>query len=300
MSLGKSICHTKPTKAPSLWLQGSTCLTDQKTVSKFRSNSHWVTYKLCDVNQLHHPSKFRTVFVELLWCLNQIVILIRWRWWWFSCSVMSTSLWPLGLWPARLLCPWGFPRQEYWSGLPFLFQGIFPAQGSNLSLPDCRQTPPTELQGKPLCPSESLAKRSKEQVMAVRGVAGRRGGRGIRSSMAASAKAGAEGGGPAAWREEQGGAGRGGGREDTGAGAQASGWPGARCFLTPVLFQEPEFQAQTFYALDMWSTASPITSTCLRSSFLIPVLSAPLGGCDAGWKWWEEVHCPRPTMHFLS
>ena len=25
----------------------------------------------------------------------------------------------------------GFPGQEYWSGLPFLLQGIFPAQGSN-------------------------------------------------------------------------------------------------------------------------------------------------------------------------
>ena len=25
----------------------------------------------------------------------------------------------------------GFPRQEYWSGLPFLLQGIFPTQGSN-------------------------------------------------------------------------------------------------------------------------------------------------------------------------
>ena len=28
----------------------------------------------------------------------------------------------------------GFPRQEDWSGLPFLFQGIFPTQGSNLCL----------------------------------------------------------------------------------------------------------------------------------------------------------------------
>ena len=28
----------------------------------------------------------------------------------------------------------GFPRQEYWSGLPFLLQGIFPTQGSNLGL----------------------------------------------------------------------------------------------------------------------------------------------------------------------
>ena len=36
-----------------------------------------------------------------------------------SCSVMSFSLRPHGLQPARLLCPWGFSRQEYWSGLPF-------------------------------------------------------------------------------------------------------------------------------------------------------------------------------------
>ena len=28
----------------------------------------------------------------------------------------------------------GFPRQEYWSGLHFLLQGIFPIQGSNLRL----------------------------------------------------------------------------------------------------------------------------------------------------------------------
>ena len=35
-----------------------------------------------------------------------------------------------------------FSRQEYWSGLPFLSQGIFPTQGSNLSLlrlRHCRQ-----------------------------------------------------------------------------------------------------------------------------------------------------------------
>ena len=33
-------------------------------------------------------------------------------------SVASDSLWPKGLQPARLLCSWGFSRQEYWSGLP--------------------------------------------------------------------------------------------------------------------------------------------------------------------------------------
>ena len=33
-----------------------------------------------------------------------------------SHSVVSSTLGPYGL--GRLLCPWGFSRQEYWSGLP--------------------------------------------------------------------------------------------------------------------------------------------------------------------------------------
>ena len=33
----------------------------------------------------------------------------------------------------------GFPRQEYWSGLPFLLQGIFPTQGLNPCLLYCKQ-----------------------------------------------------------------------------------------------------------------------------------------------------------------
>ena len=33
----------------------------------------------------------------------------------------------------------GFSRQEYWSGLPLLLQGIFPTQGSNLGLQHCKQ-----------------------------------------------------------------------------------------------------------------------------------------------------------------
>ena len=33
-----------------------------------------------------------------------------------------------------------FFRQEYWSGLPFLLQGIFLTQESNLGLLSCRQT----------------------------------------------------------------------------------------------------------------------------------------------------------------
>ena len=36
---------------------------------------------------------------------------------------------PYGLPSARLLCPWGFSRQEYWSELPCLPPGDFPDPG---------------------------------------------------------------------------------------------------------------------------------------------------------------------------
>ena len=49
-------------------------------------------------------------------------------------SVMSDSVWPHGLYPTRLLCPWGSPGKDAGAGCRFLFQGLFPTQGSNLSL----------------------------------------------------------------------------------------------------------------------------------------------------------------------
>ena len=48
------------------------------------------------------------------------------------CAVVSDSETPWTIaWQALLSM--GFFWQEYWSGLPFLAQGIFPTQGSNLS-----------------------------------------------------------------------------------------------------------------------------------------------------------------------
>ena len=49
-------------------------------------------------------------------------------------SVVSDSLWPYGLYPARLLCPWDFPGKNTGMGCHALFQGIFLAQGSNTHL----------------------------------------------------------------------------------------------------------------------------------------------------------------------
>ena len=43
-----------------------------------------------------------------------------------SCSVMSDFLLPHGLQLARLLCPWGCSRKEYWIGLPCRPPGDFP------------------------------------------------------------------------------------------------------------------------------------------------------------------------------
>ena len=56
-----------------------------------------------------------------------------------SCSVRFNSLWPDGLWPARLLCPWNSPDKNTGVGGQALLQGIFLTQGSNLGLPHCRQ-----------------------------------------------------------------------------------------------------------------------------------------------------------------
>ena len=46
---------------------------------------------------------------------------------------------PHGLYPARLLCPWDSPGKNTGVDYHFLLQGIFPTQGSNLHLENCRQ-----------------------------------------------------------------------------------------------------------------------------------------------------------------
>ena len=46
-----------------------------------------------------------------------------------SHPVKSDPLWPHELWPTRLLCPWGFSRQEDWSGLPCPPPGDLPNPG---------------------------------------------------------------------------------------------------------------------------------------------------------------------------
>ena len=56
-------------------------------------------------------------------------------------SVVSYSSQPQGRQPTRLLCPWGSPGspgKNTGVGCHLLLQGIFPTQGSNLSLSSLR------------------------------------------------------------------------------------------------------------------------------------------------------------------
>ena len=68
-----------------------------------------------------------------------------------SPSVGSDSLWPHGLYPTRLLCPWGFSRQEYWSGLPCHPPGDLPNPGIEPRSPVLQvDSLPSEPPGKPM------------------------------------------------------------------------------------------------------------------------------------------------------
>ena len=54
-------------------------------------------------------------------------------------SVVSDSLRPHGLQPARLLCPWDSPGKNTGAGCHALLQSICPTQRSNLCLLHCKQ-----------------------------------------------------------------------------------------------------------------------------------------------------------------
>ena len=75
---------------------------------------------------------------------NQVQIDVRKKydkpvWRGVVCSVMSISVQPHGLQPARLLCQWNSPGKYTGVGCHFLLQGIFLTQGSNPGLLHFRQ-----------------------------------------------------------------------------------------------------------------------------------------------------------------
>ena len=89
--------------------------------------------------------------IERKWSNSRFPPLKKWKWQevcyslpacvcvcLLNCSVMSDYLWPHGLWPTRLLCPWDSPGKNTGVGCHSPLQGIIPTQGSNLGLLHCR------------------------------------------------------------------------------------------------------------------------------------------------------------------
>ena len=83
-----------------------------------------------------------------------------------SCSIMSDSLQPHGLWPARLLCPWGFSRQEYRNGLQLFPPGARPNPGIEPRSPTLQtDSLPVELPGKVIIPAAAAAAKSLQSCL---------------------------------------------------------------------------------------------------------------------------------------
>ena len=105
---------------------GARCSCQTKTLMSFgfcfRIRLHWL-FQL-RLNRRRNSTSFSFQYVETY----SICVCM--------CSVVSSSLWPHGLWPARLLCPWDSPGRNTWVDCCALLQGIFLTQGLNLS-PSC-------------------------------------------------------------------------------------------------------------------------------------------------------------------
>ena len=79
----------------------------------------------------HHPALCAGGDIQILlprWLSGKASVCQRWS---ACCLVVSDSLQPYGLLPARLLCPWGFPGKKAGVGCQALLQRIFPTQGLN-------------------------------------------------------------------------------------------------------------------------------------------------------------------------
>ena len=77
----------------------------------------------------------------------------------YQLSVVSNSLQPHGLQPARLLCPWNSPGKNTGVGSHSLLQEIFPTQGLLHSLAlQAGDSLPLNHQGNPYCRVRELEK----------------------------------------------------------------------------------------------------------------------------------------------
>ena len=134
--------HLRPVgnhRAPPVWPGVKTCY--QKctglTSGNLASNPNSATFRLQEFWQLTFPASRRSHLTGMIISMRSMEHNVNVKLL-FSCSVLSDSLRPHGLWPSRLLCPWDSPGKNIGVGCHFLLQGIFLMQGSNLHLLHCR------------------------------------------------------------------------------------------------------------------------------------------------------------------
>ena len=82
-----------------------------------------------------------------------------------ECSVMSNSLWPHGLQPTRLSCPWNFPAKNIGASCHFLLYRIFLTPGLNLSPAFGMQIFITAPPGKPIYILLYVKETTKKDIM---------------------------------------------------------------------------------------------------------------------------------------
>ena len=67
----------------------------------------------------------------------------------YACCCLVTKSCPTPLWPLKVPLSMGFPRQEYWSGLPFPSPGGLPNPGTQPASPALQADSLPEPLGKP-------------------------------------------------------------------------------------------------------------------------------------------------------
>ena len=115
------------------------CKVQWRSRKCFRSR-FWIRGNSSNKSLAHSPS-------ISLWGLS---LVLRWKNESVSHSVVTNSLQPHGLSPARLLCPWNSPGNNTRVGFHSFLQGIFLTQGSNLGLPHYRHSLQSEPPWKPI------------------------------------------------------------------------------------------------------------------------------------------------------
>ena len=100
---------------------------------------HNTLFPLCLLNCFVLPHPFSRIKILSKYNLIHILSNINLGCVCVSRSVLSDFLWPNGLQPSRLLCPWNSPGKNTGVDCHSLFQRVFTTQGLNSGLLHCRQ-----------------------------------------------------------------------------------------------------------------------------------------------------------------